>query len=126
MASTKNRTSLWSNNSLGAGSADESTSWQDLSDGYGAVVHVRLTNDSSAPTVPAQVQIQVAAEYNAGSPTLGVNYGGPLVGNTDNNGEESWSVRLPPEVAAFRLVAGSNTGEQVFVDADFAEITALS
>ena len=124
MAATKARTSIWSALTLTAGAGDANSAWLDLSDGYGAQLNVKLTNGATGPTVAAQVQIEVANDYNAGSPALPVEFGGPISGNTDNNGVVECSVEVPWGVQAVRLVAGSNTGQNVTVDADISEVTA--
>lgn len=125
MALTKSRTSIWASQTLTAGAADTNSTWLDLTDAYVAQVDIKLTNGATGPTVAAQVQIQVANDYNAGSPTLVTNFGGALVGSTANSAVTQWSVDIPPGVAALRLVAGSNTGQNVTVDADIDEVTAL-
>jgi hypothetical protein len=125
MAATKARTSIWSAQTLTAGAGDTNGSWIDLSAGYGALVDIKLTNGATGPTVAAQVQVQVAANYNAGSPTLVTNFGGALIGLTSNNGVAQFSVEIPIAAAAVRLVAGSNTGQNVTVDADLSQVTAL-
>lgn len=125
MAATKVRTSIWSTTTLTAGAANTNSSWIDLSTVYSALVDIFLTNGATGPTVAAQVQIQVANDYNAGSPTKVTNFGGPLVGVTTNNGVTYFSVEIPIGAAAIRLVAGSNTGQNVTVDADISTVTAL-
>lgn len=125
MAITKSRASIWSGQTLTAGAADTNGSWIDLSGSYGAQIDIKLTNGATGPTVPAQVQFQVANDYNAGSPTLVTNFGGAFVGGTANNGASHCSVELPIGVAAVRLVAGSNTGQNVTVDADISKVTAV-
>jgi hypothetical protein len=125
MGATKTRTSIWSAQTLTAGAGNTNSSWIDLSTGYGAEISIKLTNGGTGPTVPAQVQIQSAADYNAGSPTLPINFTGALVGGTANSEVDYWSVQMPAPVAAIRLVAGSNTGQNVTVDADIVNITAI-
>ena len=125
MASTKTRTSLWSAQTLTASSGNVSSSWIDLSAGYGAEVDITLTNGGTGPTIPAQVQVQVANDYNAGAPTLVTNFGGPLVGGTTASEVDYWSVQIPIGCAALRLVAGSNTGQAVTVNADISNVTGL-
>lgn len=123
MAATKTRTSLYSAQTLTASAGDTTSATQNVSTGYGVQVDIKLTNGATGPTVAAQVQIEVAADA-AG--TLFTKFGGPLVGNTTNSGVSSWSVELPIGVAAFRLVSGSNTGQDVTLDADYANVTAIS
>lgn len=126
MAATKVRTSIWSSQTLTASSSNTNSSWIDLSAGYGAQVDIKLTNGATGPTVPAQVQIQVANDYNAGSPTLITNFGGAFIGSTANSDVTYASATIPFPVAALRLVAGSNTGQNVTVDADISNVTAVS
>ena len=125
MATTKTRTSLWNAQTLTAGAGNTSTAWQDVSTGYGVQVSIILTNGATGPNIAAQVQIETANDYNAGSPNEPTYYGGALVGSTANNGVARWSVELPIGVASFRLTAGSNTGQAVTVDADYANVTAI-
>lgn len=121
----KTRTSIWSAQTLTAGAGNTTSSVLDTSQGYGAQVNIKITNGATGPTVPAQVQVQVANDYNAGSPTLWVNHGGPLVAGVANSEVGYWSVPIPPGVAAVRLVAGSNTGQNVTIDADISAIVAV-
>lgn len=125
MAITKARTSIWSATTLTAGAGNTTSSWVDLSAVYSSTVDIVLTNGATGPTVAAQVQVNVANDYNAGSPTLITNLGSPMVGLTSNNGVAYFSVELPIGVAAVRLVAGSNTAQNVTVDADVGKITAV-
>lgn len=121
MAATKARTSIWAAQNLTAGAANTTSASQDLHATYGSQVDIKLTNGAAGPTIPAQVQIQVACDA-AG--TLFVNFGGPLVGPTGNNATASWSIDIPIGVAALQLVAGSNTVNNVTVDADISNVTA--
>ena len=73
----------------------------------------------------AQVQAKVANDYNAGSPTLLCNFGGAFQGGTTNSGVYYCSIEVPVGVAAIELVAGSNTGQNVTVDADISIVTGL-
>jgi hypothetical protein len=76
----------------------------------------------AAPTVAAQVQVQVAADA-AG--TLWVNFGGPLGGSTTASAVSSWSVEIPIGASAVRTVSGSNTGQAVTLDADVSGVTGV-
>lgn len=125
MAITKSRTAIWTAQSLTAGAGNTTASWVDLSGSYGATLSIQLTNGATGPTLASQVQIQVADDYNAGSPHLPTNFGGPFIGGVANSEVDSWSVTIPPGIAAIRLVAGSNTGQAVTVDADTSIITAI-
>lgn len=125
-APTKSRTSIWSAQTLTAGAGDTNGSWIDLSGSFEAQIDIKLTNGATGPTIAAQVQVQVANDYNAGSPTLVTSFGGAIVGGTTNSGVTQASVTIPMGVAAVRLVAGSNTGQNVTVDADISRVTAIS
>lgn len=121
MATTKVRTSIWSSQTLTAGGGDTTSTAVDLTDGYGGQLNIKLTNGGTAPTIPAQVQIQYSNDD-----TTYFDNGGALVGNTDNSGVVSWSVSVPIGVQYVELVAGSNTDQNVTVDADISEVTAVS
>ncbi|HVC54954.1 MAG TPA: hypothetical protein VND95_03310 [Stellaceae bacterium] len=125
MAATKTRTSIWSGTTLTAGAGNVTSSVIDLSTSYGSTINIRLTNGATGPTVAAQVQVMVANDYNAGSPTLPVNFGGAFTGGVDNGGVYYASVEIPIGVEAVYLVAGSNTGQNVTVDADISTVTAV-
>lgn len=122
MAATKARTSIWSAKVLTASGVNQTSALVDLSTGYGAELSIKLTNGATGPTAGAQVQIQTA---NDAAGTLWVNFGGPLVGGTTANEVDSWSIELPIGVAAVQLIAGSNTGQPVTVDADISNVTAV-
>lgn len=117
---TKVRTSIWSGQTLTASAANIVSSTVTLTTGYGAQLSIRLTNGATGPTVAAQVQITVA---NDSGMTLPVSFGGALVGLTSNSGVQSWSIQLPIGAAAVSLTAGSNTGQNVTVDADISQVT---
>jgi len=122
MAATKSRTSIYSAQTLTAGAGNTTSSWIDIDTAYGAILNVVLTNGATGPTVAAQVQIQVA---NDTAHTLIVAYGLPLPGSTTNNDIVPYSVILPKEIVAFRLVSGSNTGQNVTLDADYSKVTGI-
>ncbi len=122
MASTKSVTAIWSSQTLTAGSGDTTSSAVTLDDGYGAALHIKLTNGGTGPTIAAQVQIQVSADNSEW-----YNFGGPLIGTTGNSEVSSWGgIPIDAGVEFLRLVSGSNTGQNVTVDADISEVTALS
>ena len=121
MAATKVRTSIWAAQSLTAGAGNTTSSAIDLSAGYGAQLDISLVN-GTAPTIPAQVQIQVANDV-AG--TLFTNYGGPLVAGVTASTTYSWSISLPIGVTRLQLIAGSNTTNAVTVNSDISLVTTL-
>lgn len=125
-APTKARTSIWSGQTLTAGAGNTTSSVINLSTTFESQIDIKLTNGATGPTVAAQVQIVVANDYAAGSPTLLTNFGGALVGSTANSAVTYFSVTIPIGVAAVELVAGSNTAQNVTVDADISSVTAIS
>ena len=121
MATTKAFTAIWNAQSLTAGGGDTTSSAQTIDTGYGAAVHIKLTNGATGPTVAAQVQIETSGDNSEWYAM-----GGPLVGLTSNNGIASWgAIEIPIGVEYVRLVAGSNTGQAVTVDADISNVTAI-
>jgi len=122
MATTKVVTAIWSTQTLTAAAGDTTSGTQTIDAGYGAALHIKLTNGATGPTIPAQVQVRVSADN-----TEWYSYGGPLKGGTASNGISSWGgIPVPIGVEYLRLVAGSNTGQNVTVDADISEVTAVA
>lgn len=121
-ALTKSRTSLYSSQTLTAGAGDTTSAAQNTSTAYSTQIHMKITNGGTGPSVPAQCQITVAAD-TAG--TLYVNFGGPLVSNTGNSVVTSWSVELPISIQSFKIACGSNTTQNVTLDADYVMTTGL-
>lgn len=122
-APTKSRTSIWSAQTLTAGAGNTTSSSVNLTAVFESQINIKLTNGATGPTIAAQVQVQVA---NDSGGTLWTNFGGALVGTTTNSDVIYFSVTIPIGVAAVRLVAGSNTGQNVTVDADISTVTAIS
>lgn len=122
MAATKARTAIWTAQTLTAGAGNTTSSSIDLSGGYGAQVDIKLTNGGTGPTVAAQCQVQAA---NDAAATLWTEFGGPLQASTTASAIAYFSVELPIGVAAIRLVAGANTGQNVTIDADVSNVTGL-
>lgn len=107
---------------LTAGAADTNSDAINLADSYGAVIQGRIVNGGTGPTVAAQVKLQVSHD---GSNNW-VDHGGPVVGKTTNSATQYFSFFIPPQVMYARLVAGSNTGQNVTIDNCYAmELTTL-
>ena len=122
MATAKSGTVIHDDITLTAGVGDTTSSGHDLQDSHGQSVNVELTNGATGPTIPAQVQVQVSDD-NANW----FNFGGPLVGNVDNNGVASWGgIALPADKQYARFVSGSNTDEDVVLRASVGEITSVT
>jgi hypothetical protein len=122
MALTKSRASIWSGQTLTAGAGDTTASTIDATGFYGSQINIKITNGGTGPTVAAQVQIRVA---NDAAATLVTNFGGAFVGGVTNSGVYYASIEIPIGVGAIILVAGSNTGQNVTVDADIGKVTAV-
>ncbi len=120
MATTKSNTSIWNAQSLTAGAGNTTSGTQTINTGYGGELMVKLTNGATGPTVAAQVQIQIS-----GDNSKFYDFGGPMVGSVANSAVVQWSIDIPIGVMYFKLVAGSNTGQAVTVDADFSNVTGI-
>ena len=119
---TKTRTSIWSSQTLTAGAGATTSSAVDLVDGYGAALNIKIANGATGPTVPAEVSIQVSADD-----TTYFKFGGSLVAGTTNNGTYEWGgIDIPIGNKYLKLVAGTNTGQDVTIDADISEVELVS
>lgn len=124
MAITKEQTSLWSGHTLAAGTPDDTTPWQSITGAYGATVNVIIINGATGPTDPAEVVVEVANDYNSGSPNQPTIQATYKAGNTSSESYE-YVIEIPAPLQAFRLIAGRNTDQDVTIDADYSEITSL-
>jgi hypothetical protein len=120
MPTTKPAAVIWDSQTLTAGAADTTSAVQMLPDGYGAGIGIKITNGATGPTVAAQCQVQVSQDNSEW-----YDFGGPLVAGTANSEVYSWVVDIPMTYKYVRLVAGSNTIEDVTIDADICEVTAI-
>lgn len=119
MAFAKTRTSIFDGQVLTAGAAATTSSVIDMSTYRAAALNVKLTNGATGPTVAAQVQIEVSADNSTW-----YKFGGPIAGQTGNNAVHSLGgIEIPVAVKYLRLVAGSNTGQNVTIDADITGVT---
>ena len=122
MASTKVFTALFSAETLTAGAGDKTSALATLDDGYGASLHLKITNGGTGPTVAAQMQVQVSGDNSEW-----YKFGEAFVGSVTASAVRSWGgIDIPPGVEYLRVLAGSNTDQNVVVDADISEVTALS
>ncbi len=121
MATTKVTTAIWSSETFTAGSAHADSTDQTLDDGYGGVLGVKITNGATGPTVALQLQVRVS-----GDDVEYYDLGGPLDGGTTNSGVTSWAIEIPIGVEYLRIVSvQTNTAQNVTVDADITEVTAV-
>jgi hypothetical protein len=121
MASTKVVTVLDNNVTLTAGGANHDSNVWDLSTGYGGELHIKHTNGATGPTIASQSQIQ-------GSPDNSnwYNFGGALIATLGNNVVSSWNVQIPIGVKYLKVTSGSNTGQNVTLRVEGAQVTAIS
>ena len=78
-----------------------------------ASLYLRLTNGATGPTVPADIQIEVSTDASSW-----YNFGGLLVGGTNNNQVVEWGgIELPDSTRFVRITAGNNTAQNVTLDA---------
>lgn len=122
MASTKVVTVLDNDVTLTAGAADHTSSVWTIDDGYSGVLHIKITNGATGPTVAATAQIWVSSDNS--------NYyefGGLLQSATGNSVVSSWGgIPIPIGVEYVKVVSGSNTGQDVTIRVEGSEVTAIS
>jgi len=121
MATTKVNTVIWNDLALVAGAGDQTSTTQDLTDGYGGTLLMKITNGATGPTVAAQVGV-----WYSGDGTNWYQRSGGYVATLGNNVVTSWVVDVPIGVAYLKLVAGSNTVQNVTIRAELTEVTAVS
>ena len=121
MATTKVNTVIWNDVTLTAGAGDTTSDTQNLADGYGGTLYMKITNGATGPTVGAQIAVWYSPD--------GTNWysrAGGYVSTLGNNVVTSWTVDVPIGVAYLRLVAGSNTVQNVTVRAELTEVSAVA
>ena len=121
MATTKANTVVLDDVAMVAGAGNVTTDGPDLDDGYGGLAYVKLTNGGTGPTVAANVQLQVSGD-NANW----YNLGGALQGSVTASAIRQWVVDIPIGALYIQVVTGSNTGQNVTVRVEVAEVTAVS
>src|SRR4051812_19948449 len=121
MALTKSNTNIWNGTTLTAGAGDTTSSAVDLTASYGASVSFKITNGATGPTIPAQVLIQTSPDNSNY-----YSFAGPFVSATGNSVVTSWGdIELPLGTQYLKLVAGSNTAQNVTVQADVSKVTGI-
>ena len=121
MATTKIATVIWNAENLAAAGGPTTSSAIDLADGYGAGLSIKLTNGATGPTTEAEVQVETSKDN-----TEWYKLGNPVKGSTTNSDDPSWAdIPIPIDAKHVRLVATHPTGQDVTVDADLVEVTAI-
>lgn len=120
MATTKATTTIWSGVTNAAGATTTSAA-VDITTGYGAEVHAKITNGATGPTVACAITIETSPDNSNWFA-----YGGTFVsGSTTNSDVQSNTTALDPAVKYVRLKATGNTVQPVTIDAYTVNITAI-
>lgn len=121
MASTKVVTVLDNDVALVAAAGDHTSTVWSLLTGYGGLLHLKITNGATGPTLAAQAQVWVSPD-NSNFYKLG----GALIATLGNGIITSWAISVPIGAKYAKVVSGSNTGQDVVIRAEGTEITAIS
>jgi hypothetical protein len=97
-----------------------SATW-DLSGSYGAILEIKFTNESTGPTLPVAVKIEVSANNKDW-----YNFGPWIFGPITANGIFSHSIEIPVGVKYLRCIAADNTGQNVAISVIGTAILSLS
>lgn len=121
MATVKSTTVVRSDITMTADAVDVNSAAVNISQGFGAVAYIKLTNGGTAPTVAAQAQIQLSTDN--------LNFylfGGPIIGNLTNNGVESFVIDIPVSANHIRFITGSNTAQDVTMRIEVTEVSSVT
>lgn len=121
MASTKNTTVMYNNTNLVANAAATAATAVDLQDGYGATLHIKITNGGTGPTVTTYCSITVSADN-----TNFYEFGRPVYAALGNGVVTGWGgIDIPVGVKYLNLSAGGNTVQNTVIRAEITEVTAV-
>ena len=124
---TKVRASLWNAYSHAASTAGTFSDWQDLGTTYPSTLNISLKNGATGPTIEGMAIVQIANDYNSGSPTHPITMGGENTGTDSNSGTTFFGpIELEVGIAAVRVGIGSNTGQAVVYSADLGIPTGIA
>lgn len=76
----------------------------------GTSIELLFANGGTGPTTPAQMQVQVSNNWNAGTPTNWSNYGGATVGPTGTNTPQSSVVEIQGFYQAAQVIFTQSSG----------------
>lgn len=116
-AITKRHNSIWTLQRLTEGEAD-TVAVEPLIEGHGAIVTRRLLNGATAPTVEAQLLLEISHDNS-----VWFQFSTILLGTTTNNADTRDVIEIPEGVKYLRFTAGSNTVQDAFVSVDVTEVT---
>ena len=118
MATTKAFTALF--NAQGVAASGFATASITLDDGYGAALHVKITN-GTAPTLPMSCHI-----YTSGDGTEWYEERVCTAGVTASTDYEWGGIPVDIGVEYLQVVATGNTGQTCTINVDISEVTAIS
>ncbi len=121
MTTTKVVNVLDDNVTLVASAGNHDSSVGDLQDGYGGLLHIKITNGATGPTVAAQAQVQTSPDNSNW-----YNFGGAMQSTLGNAVVTSWAVPIPIGVKYLKVVSGSNTGQNVTIRCSITEVTEVA
>jgi len=126
-APTKSRTSIWSAYSHAASTAGTFSDWIDVSTGFPSTINAAVKNGATGPTIAGMFIVQVANDYNGGSPTSPITMSGENTGSTDNSGTTFFGpIEIDLGISAVRVGIGSNTGQACVYEVDIGIPTGIA
>jgi hypothetical protein len=117
MATTKAFTALF--NDVGVAASGITTASVTLDDGYGAVLHVKITN-GTAPTLPMYCEI-----YTSGDGTEWYKKATVRAGVTASTDFEWGEIPIDIGTEYVQVVGTGNTGQTCTINVDISEVTAI-
>lgn len=122
MALTKSSSSAVSSQSSASGSAQDAviSSAIDLTGAYQAVIHGKVTNGATGPTVGCTVNVYIS-KNNWTDPYLFAS----ITAGVANSGVYPFTFVLPDATSYAKIGFGGNTAQAVTVVADVMTITAI-
>lgn len=121
MAAVKTVTVVRNNITMVAGAGNVTSDSINISQGFGAISHIKLTNGGTSPTVAAQAQIELSPDDSNW-----YEFGGPVIGNLTNNGVESFITDIPVAANFIRFITGSNTVQDVTMRIEITNVSSVT
>ena len=121
MATLKTPTTIFYNVTLTHDAADTTSSVVDLQDGYNSGVLVKITNAATGPTVAAQFIVYISADNSNWYSLVGA-----FVASLGNSVVSQWAINIPIWAKYLKIVAGSNTGQNVTIRAELVEVADIN
>lgn len=121
MATLKPVTVLDDNVTLTASAADHDSGIWELSDGYGGILGIKITNGATGPTIAAVAQAWWSPDNSNWYKLYGA------FGSTLGNGiVSSWPVNIQIGIKYVKVISGSNTGQDVVIRVEGTEVSIIS